>query len=205
MLVSELKALIRQLLGDETNWSPDDTSQVAGQSYSEVQYNQAIDFAIKEYALKKKTTYSESTLDINEDGEVTVSGTNFLIIERVVYGGVELVESTRNFEWLKSPTWIAATSTAPRRWLLLDGATIRLTPKMTDWATPPNTCTVGIVAAPAAVQSDNESLDTRVPKMHQEFLKFAAAGYLLKNATDQQNAAIEQSYMATFNQLIGVA
>lgn len=191
------------MLGDETNWTSDDANLVAGQSWSDAQYTDAVNFACKLYAQKKKTTYKEDSIAISAIGEVSTPS-DYLDIVRVIYSTVELVPSTMYLEYLKNPSWRSATGAITRRWVLTDGDTIKLTPVLSSWSSGSPTCTVGYVEAPAALVNAADNIDTRILPEHHEFLKYAAASWLLKFRRDQQSAQLEQNYLATFNQLIGV-
>lgn len=48
-----------------------------------------------------------------------------------------------------------------------------------------------------------ETVDQRIPAEHHEYLKYAAAYYLLRMFNDQQNVALADKYLADFNNLIG--
>ncbi len=199
MNLGDLTTLVRELLADEVNFIVTDSTLNAGQTWSASQYQEACNFAVKLYCQKKGVSYAE-------DAKTVTSGyiskpSDHLEITRVVYDGEELAKSTMAFEYLKSPTWTSATATAPKRWVDFSGLTIRLAPTTTTYAS----CTVGYIEMPTLLASSVSIIDTRIPPEHCEFLKYAAAAYLLKYKTDQDSIAREQAYMATFNQLIGVA
>jgi len=111
----------------------------------------------------------------------------------------QLLESTFQFESMKDPSWQTATANQPLRWVLWSGASIKITPIPTDTTN----VTIGYVEYPAALTSDGSTVDNRIPDGHAEYLKYAAAAYLLLLDGDNQNIQLADSMISKFNQLIG--
>lgn len=179
-------------------------------TYSAQMYKDAINFAIKDYASKTGITYAESSpITPDANGFVTLP-TDYIRVRRVTFnvGGTtatQLVESSFKFESDKSNTWQTLTQAVagfpPKRWVLWNGAKVKLVPI----PSPAYTAVIGYVQNPTALSSDSDTVDARIPDQHNEYLKYAAAFWLLQLDGDNQNLALADSYMSKFNQLIGYA
>ena len=170
-------------------------------TYSKQMYTDAINFAIKEYAHKTGATYVETSPAIAVDANgFAVLPTDYMKVNRVVYGGVEMVESDFKFESQRSATWQTDSATAPKRWVLWSGAKIKLTPVVATW---PGTCVVGYTEAPTALSADSDTVDVRIPDAHNEYLKYAAGSWLLNLDGDGQSLQQAAMFMNQFNSLIG--
>lgn len=169
-------------------------------TFSPQMYTDAINFAIKDYAHKTGVTYTETAnVVVSASGMVTIP-TSYLKLNRVTYAGSELVETTINFEAMRSPTWQTDAATLPKRWLLYSGATIKLTPIVASW---PGTCAIGYTDVPTLLVADSDPVDSRIPIAHNEYLKYAAAFWLLTLDGDTQDFQGGNEFMAKFNALIG--
>lgn len=173
-------------------------------TFSSTMYKDAINFAIKEYAKKTGATYAETTVTPDSSGYCTLP-TRYIRIQRVSHliGGTtltQLVESTFSFESMKSPTWQATTGT-PKRWVLWSGEKVKITPI----PSPVYSATIGYVDIPTDLSSDSDTVDTRIPLAHNEYLKYAAAAWLCMLDGDSQNIPLANDFMGKFNQLIGYA
>lgn len=193
MTLATLRNLTRQLVGDPQ-----------GSTYSPEMCQDAINFACKEYAKKTGMTYVEdlATLD-TVTGLVTVP-TDYIRINRVISQvagaqATQLMESTFQFESLKNPAWQMATAAQPLRWVLWSGAKVKVTPIPSSLVT----ITIGYVEYPASLTTDGMTVDDRIPDAHAEYLKYAAAAYLLLLDGDNQNVQLADSMINKFNQLIG--
>ncbi len=168
-------------------------------TYSTQMYTDALNFALKEYAHKTGVTYMESSAAVDATGLATIP-TTYMKMNRVVYGGVEMVESNFKFESLRSATWQTDAATAQKRWILYSGAKVKLTPIVATW---PGTCTIGYTDTPTALVADGDTVDTRIPAAHNEYLKYAAAFWLKNLDGDAQSLQEANEFMAEFNGLIG--
>ena len=171
-------------------------------TFSSQMYQDAINFAIKDYAKKTEATYAEATVTPDSNGFCTIP-TSYIRIKRVSHliGGTtltQLVESTMSFESMKSEVWQAATGT-PKRWVLWSGEKIKITPI----PSPAYSATIGYIEDPTDLSADGSTVDSRIPIAHQEYLKYSAASwlYLLDGDSRDENKAIAN--MDKFNQFIG--
>lgn len=191
LTLAQVRTLTRDLVGDP-----------AGDTYSLTQYQDAINFAIKDYGRKTGATYAEANVTPDANGFCTLP-TGYVYVKRVFYtvGGTtvtQLTESTFNFESMKSATWQTLTG-VPKRWVLWSGAKVKLTPI----PSPIYTAVVGYVEDPTDITSDSSTVDARIPEGHNEYLKYAAAAWLKLLDGDNENVAIADNYMERFNHLIG--
>lgn len=179
-------------------------------TYSLQMYRDAINFAIKDYAVKTGITYAESSPIVPDASGFVTLPTDYIRVRRVIFnvGGTtatQLIESSFKFESDNSNTWQTLTQATagypPRRWVLWSGAKVKLTPI----PSPAYTAIVGYVQKPTDLALDADTVDARIPDPHNEYLKYAAAFWLLQLDGDNQNLALADSYMTKFNQLIGYA
>lgn len=179
-------------------------------TYSLQMYQDAINFAIKDYAVKTGITYAESSPIVPDASGFVTLPTDYIRVRRVIFnvGGTtatQLIESSFKFESDNSNTWQTLTQATagypPRRWVLWSGAKVKLTPI----PSPAYTAIVGYVQKPTDLALDADTVDARIPDPHNEYLKYAAAFWLLQLDGDNQNLALADSYMTKFNQLIGYA
>lgn len=172
-------------------------------TYSSTMYKDAINFAIKDYAKKTGVTYTEAAATPDVNGFVTLPA-DYLRVQRVIYPilsvQTQLVEGSFRFESMKYNTW-QGTAGTPARWILWSGQKIKLTPVPAS----PLSTTIGYIQKPTDLSADSDTVDARIPDAHNEFLKYAAAFWLLQLDGDNQNLALADSYMTKFNQLIGYA
>lgn len=109
-----------------------------------------------------------------------------------------LIRTHAAFEDAWNPSW-RTDSGIPRRWMMRDGHSIRLTPMAAV------SVSVGFREAPAELVDDSDTPDPRIPVPHHAYLKFAAAAWLLRQDGDQRDDARAESLMQTFNSLIGAS
>ena len=172
-------------------------------TYDISMYKDAINFSIKNYATKTGATYIETDVTPDASGFCTIP-TGYIRLQRVSYkvGGTtvtELTESTFSFESMKSSVWQAATATVPKRWVLWSGAKVKITPIPTVIYAS----TIGYIENPVDLSVDGDIVDARIPIIHQEYLKYAAASWLLLLDGDGQNIGLADNLMEKFNSLIG--
>lgn len=199
-----------QTLQTIRNWTQYLVGDPQMTTYSLQMYTDAINFAIKEYAIKTGATYAESTALVPDASGFVALPTDYFRIMRVVFnvGGTmatQLVESSFSFESMKSNTWQTLTQASagfpPKRWVLWSGAKVKLIPI----PSPVYTAVVGYVQKPADLANNTDTVDSRIPDTHNEFLKYAAASWLLNLDGDGQSLQMAEAHMQKFNQLIGYA
>jgi len=158
MTLATLGTLVRQLVGDPQ-----------GSTYKPEMYQDAINFACKEYAKKTGVTYIESLATLDTPTGLCTIPTAYMRVNRVVYSGSQLLESTFQFESMKNPAWQLVTAASPTRWVIWSGSKIKLTPS--PLTTAP--ATIGYVEYPSSLTTDGMTVDSRIPDGHAEYLKFA--------------------------------
>lgn len=185
---TELVELVKYVVGDPQ-----------GDTFSAQHYSESIDFAIRQYATKTGATYTTTTAVMDASGYVTLP-TDQVKVNRITLNGKQLIESTLSFLSEKSETWDTDNSALPKRWSLWSGNKAKLTPLMTTYSA--STATIGYIQRPT-IMSGTATVDPRIPESHNEFLKYAAAAYLLHLDGDNQSIPLADKLMETFNQLIG--
>lgn len=111
-----------------------------------------------------------------------------------------LVESTKKFEQMKDPNWDDQYSSYPTKWLQWSGNTGKLVPI----PTPPCSVRIGYVQmTDLFTAGSTASVDTRIPPTHNEYLKYAAAYYLLNMKGERQYVELGDKLMSEFHKLIG--
>lgn len=206
--------LTRNLLSDNVNFAAISPDSRVGNSYTDAQVTEGINFAIKEYCRANPyRTYTKSgALTPASDGSIAVPADSLGVIE-VFYAGAKLSKSSPSFEAMKSPTYTTDTgaidtsgfrsSAGPRRWFYRDSKTLVLVPlSPSAWGSTAYVCytqmpTLLSESAPSTV------IDTRIIETHQEFLKYGAASYLLQNDNDKQSIELSVGFFNEFKQLIG--
>lgn len=194
MTYATLKYLTQYLIGDPQT-----------STYSEQMYQDSINFALKDYAIKTGVTYLETPSIVPDAAGLCIIPVDYLKINRVYHmvGGTtltELVESTLSFESQKSPTW-QTLSGLPKRWLLWAGDKVKITPI----PNPVYTVTVGYVQEPADMLSSvpSATIESRIPAAHHEYLKYAACTWLALIDGDSLDIGKAEKFMGIFNDLIG--
>jgi hypothetical protein len=104
------------------------------------------------------------------------------------------------------PKW-RETVGIPQRWALLDGG------KLVAFPLPIQTCqgaaiywtaTIGYVQQPALLSVDADTVDARIPYAVQQYLKYAAASWLLAlDETDTTSLETSKILMDTFIAYLG--
>ena len=113
-----------------------------------------------------------------------------------------LSKSTRRSESLRDPNWETRTSANCTRWLFWGHDKLMLVPGVTG-GFENQYCKIGYVEMPKLLASATDTPDARIPIKDQEFLKYAAAYYLLNMRTDKQFTDMAEYFMQTFHKLIG--
>lgn len=141
----------------------------------------------------------------------------------------QILKSTVAEEDMKNPNWRqaqnSATSGGPtpapiantnqaftgNRWVLQDGNTVVVVspgaPNVVDAGSVLySVVTIGYVQQPALLSSENDTVDSRVPLTVQQYIKYAAAAWLLAlDNSDTTAIELAKLYQSTFQQLIGGA
>jgi hypothetical protein len=112
--------------------------------------------------------------------------------------GKVLWESTILTEDFKNPNWRARTG-EPTVWIQMDGTTLLLNGQPSS-----GYVLVGYVQEPAAMVADVDVPDPRIKEYLHQYLKFAAASWLLKQSGQGQNLKKSSEYYATFVAGIGL-
>lgn len=194
MTIGELKSLIRHLVGDATNYTPNSTASFSAQTYSDQQVSASISHAFKLYGTLADKLYREYAATVT-DGFADMPPSDMGVLH-VLYGGSDLIKSSLQFEYMKNPAWQVTVGT-PTRYVEFDGARVRIIPKPSSGGS----VSIGVVDIPA-VGNDASHVDSRITEAHHDHLKLAAAAYLLTLQGDQQNVALAENYLQQFNMLI---
>ena len=117
---------------------------------------------------------------------------------------IALIKTSRAAEASRSPKWEHITADVPTRWLMWGHNKIMLIPKRAAGFTDDyNTVKFGYIEMPNLLSTAADTVDERIPYKDQEFLKYAAAYYLLNMRTDKQFTDMAEYFMQTFHKLIG--
>lgn len=136
--LEELRTDLRLLLGDNASLSV---------SFSDNVLNGALNFAVQHYLKLTGKSYVENTATL-VSGEATLPS-SYIQVSRVGYGSPNswLLNSSVAEETNKNPAWESLVGT-PKRWLMFDGQTVRLTPIPTS-----GTAVIGYVAEPTPMSN----------------------------------------------------
>jgi hypothetical protein len=115
----------------------------------------------------------------------------------------ELVKTTMAMEAERNPYWRVAIG-LPERWFLYDGETIAIVPYSGAQLSGFPSATVGYIQSPVLLSANTDTVDTRIPYAVQNYIKYAAASWLLSlDQTDTTALQTAKTYMDTFISLIG--
>jgi len=214
--LSTLQADLINLLGDKQ-----------GTSWSTSQLTDAINLGIKRLCALKHYTYQEAAVPISQTttgesyGVASLYSTSpsfdyrdYIEIRRCYWQGtylssnyvptVELVHSTLETEAERNANWRSLAG-QPERWLQRDGATILVTPYSGGYLPTTNVLTVCYIQAPTLLALPADLPDPRIPYAVQQYIKYAAASWLLSlDQTDTTALQTAKMYMDTFVGLVGV-
>lgn len=214
--LASLQTDLINLLGDQK-----------GTSWSTTQLTDAINLAIKRLCALKHYTYQEAAVPITQTTTGESYGVaslysaspsfdyrDYIEIRRCFWQGtyssanyvptVELVHSTLETEAERNAYWRSLTG-LPERWLQKDGATILVTPYAGGYLPVINILTVCYIQAPTLLVNLTDTPDPRIPYPVQQYLKYAAASWLLSlDQTDTTALQTAKMYMDTFVGLVGV-
>lgn len=112
----------------------------------------------------------------------------------------QLVRTEPGFEEMKDDQWEDRFGPSPRRWCMWTGTSIKITPIPDDYST--NSVRIDYIEQPTALANDADTVDSRIPESQQEYLKYAAAAWLLQHMNDEQNLALASAFDKQFNNLI---
>ena len=117
---------------------------------------------------------------------------------------IALTKSSRYAESARSPKWEHVTSDIPTRWLFWGHNKVMVTPKRAAGFTPGyDSVKFGYIETPQLLSLPTDTVDPRIPVKDQEYLKYAAAFYLLSMRTDKQFTDMAEYFMDQFHKLIG--
>lgn len=215
LTLAQLRTQVQDLIGDN--------AQIAGtnnQTYSDAQIADAINYAIQDLCTKQNWTYLDADVTATTPFQsYSMIGTiqDYLKIRRVFLKNsgtspatyTELLKSSYVEEDVKNAEWRQLTAdmvnTFPRRWVSMDGETIFIIPRPTA-AYPSGTTvtiTVGYIQRPAALVSDSDTVDDRIPWPVQIYLKYAACAWLKQlSGQDTMDPSYAKVWMDMYNQLI---
>ena len=112
--------------------------------------------------------------------------------------GKVLLESTMKIEDEKNPNWKGNGNNATA-WVQQDGESILL-----NGISPSGFVLVGYIQEPTAMVNDGDNPDPRIPPYFHQFLKYAAATYLLMLSGQGQNKEKASGFFDDFTTGLGV-
>lgn len=137
---------IRNMLGDSTNYSTSVTGEIAGNTWSTQMIIDALNFAIRRYALITNATYTSTTIASTQSHIMAADAFDTVVIPSdninlmrvsfptqagiyfVTYGSGALLETSKNFETLRFPLWEEEVGVKPRKWMRYDSRSVRIIP-----------------------------------------------------------------------------
>ena len=156
---------IRNMLGDNTNYSSSVLGETEGNTWNSQMIVDAINFAIRRYAMITHATYISATVASTQSHIMSADGFDNLnlpsdnlkllrvafptqtALSSVIYGSGALLETTKSFEQIRFPMWEEEVGVKPRKWMKNDSLTVRLIP-----ATPASlNFVIGYVQAPVNI------------------------------------------------------
>ena len=112
----------------------------------------------------------------------------------------QLVQTDPRFEETKDDQWESRYGASPRRWCMWTGKSIKITPIPENW--DDFGVRIDYIEQPTALSADTDEVDSRIPLSQQEYLKYAAAAWLLQHMNDEQSIALSSVFDKQFNNLI---
>ena len=112
--------------------------------------------------------------------------------------GKVLYESTLEIEDTKNPDWRSRMG-EPTVWIQYSGHIIQLNGQPAS-----GSVLVGYIQEPTAMSGDSDTPDPRIPEFFHQYLKFAAASWLLTQAGQAQDLKKAADYYSRFLTGIGV-
>ena len=201
MTLAQLKTLVRDLIRDNVNYEATAPDSQSALNYTETQVVDAINYAIKNYCDKTGASYIEENATLTAAGLAAIPS-DYIRVLGVEYSNKELVKSDADFEDLKDDQWETRTGTVTRRWVMWSGSHVKLTPILSAWSGGTSQCAIKFIEQPTALANDADTVDSRIPESQQEYLKYAAAAWLLQHMNDEQNLALASAFDKQFNNLI---
>ena len=201
MTLAQLKTLVRDLIRDNINYDATAPDSQSALNYTETQVVDAINYAIKNYCDKTGATYLEENATLTAAGLAPIPS-DYIRVLGVEYSNKELVQSTDDLENMKDDQWETRTGTVTRRWVMWSGSHVKLTPILSAWSGGTSQCAIKFIEQPTALANDADTVDSRIPVSQQEYLKYAAAAWLLQHMNDEQNLALASAFDKQFNNLI---
>ena len=112
--------------------------------------------------------------------------------------GKLLLESTLQIEDMKNPNWRSLT-TEPTVWIQASGYVILMNGQPES-----SSVLVGYIQDPTPMVNATDTPDPRIPPFFHQYLKFAAAAWLLSQASQAQDIKKASEHFAKFTNGIGV-
>lgn len=172
---------------------------INGSQFDPVNVTKAINIACDRAAVQTGCSYVETEFS-PIDGKITLP-TTLITMVRSFYknGGImKLLQKTSlQFEDDKDPNWRTKEG-VPSFWMDFSGDTIRLNRIPTV-----GSVTIGYVERPVPMADETDTPDVRINEYYHQYLKYAAAAFLLNQAGSQEDIAKADKFMAQFNSLIG--
>ena len=120
------------------------------------------------------------------------------VIGRIGTMGKVLYQSTMQIEDQKSPNW-KSRITEPTAWVEKDGSTILL-----NGVPASGGILVGYIQRPTPMASDVDTPDSRIPEVFHQYLKYAAATYLLMLTGQGHNPDKAGKFFLSFTTGLGL-
>lgn len=120
------------------------------------------------------------------------------VLTRVNAMGRVLLESSMQVEDWNNPDWKSKTG-EPVVWVQQDGSTILL-----DGVPSTGNILVCYIQTPTAMAADADTPDARIPEVFHQYLKYAAAAYLLQLTGQAQNFEKASEFFNKFAAGLGV-
>ncbi len=190
LTLSDIRGQVARLLRD---------NGINGSQFEPTKVTNAINMACDRAAVQTGCTYSETSVTPT-DGKIAIPATTISMV-RAFYsdgGTMKLLQKTSlQFEDDKDPSWRTKTGT-PSYWMDFAGDTIRL-----NRIPATGSITIGYVERPAPMELETDTPDSRINEYYHQYLKYAAAAFLLNQAGSQEDIAKADKFIAQFNSLIG--
>jgi hypothetical protein len=190
MTVDQIIETIRQVVGD---------LQIDTHTWTDAQIKDSINFACVEVARKAAATYfEEPNITVNVDGFTYNFPSDCISVVRVFnLNNMVLEKSSQQIDDIINPDWRSTTLLPAFRWGYFNQNSIYI-----SYPTGEN-ITIGYIQLPVDVSITPFLLDPRISPYFHPYLKYAAAYYLLRMSSDQEDMAKSEKFMIDFNAFIG--
>lgn len=164
-------------------------------AWADTAINWACDMASKMCGLTRMTTGPMAVTDKKVSAPADAIKVITCIGGSAAMGKV-LFESTLQVEDQKNVYWKGNTGPASA-WIQQDGATILFNGVVEN-------VLIGYIQVPTGMTATTDSPDYRIPVEFHQYLKYAAAAYLLQLATQAKNLELASRHFATFTTGLGL-